>query len=145
VSPPAGVFVDRWNVKKLMIDTRPDSRAADFRSHFCDQRLSESARFFAVLERGVRVFLLPALIVALRTLVPAENLLAANAMSVPGVPMPRCAFCPRRRPALWSLADGKACFYVDTASFLFSGAAMLSTLLIARRRRARTGEICCAH
>ncbi len=128
VSPPAGVFVDRWNVKKLMIASDL-IRALLISGLIFATNVYQICAIFAVLS-AVSSFFAPAQSVALRTLVPAENLLAANAMMSQAFYAVRI-LSPAAAGALVAWLTEKACFYVDTASFLFS-AAMLSTLLIAR-------------
>ncbi len=128
VSPPAGVFVDRWNVKKLMIASDL-IRALLISGLIFATNVYQICAIFAVLS-AVSSFFAPAQSVALRTLVPAENLLAANAMMSQAFYAVRI-LSPAAAGALVAWLTERACFYVDTASFLFS-AAMLSTLLIAR-------------
>jgi MFS family permease len=128
VGPPAGVFVDRWNVKKLMIASDL-IRALLILGLIFATNVYQICAIFAVLS-AVSSFFAPAQSVALRTLVPAENLLAANAMMSQAFYAVRI-LSPAVAGALVAWLSEKACFYVDTASFLFS-AAMLSTLLIVR-------------
>jgi MFS family permease len=68
--------------------------------------------------------------VTLRTLVPRESLLAANAMMTQAFYIVRL-FSPFAAGALISALGEKACFYLDTASFVFS-AFMISTLVVVR-------------
>jgi len=92
-----------------------------------------------LLVSTVSSFFAPAQSVTLRTLVPVNGLLSANALMAQ-------AFYTMRiiAPALAGLLvywmGENSCFYLDTASFLFS-AAMLSTILVMRVVSQRgTGE-----
>jgi MFS transporter, DHA3 family, macrolide efflux protein len=136
VSPPAGVFVDRWNVKKLMIISDLIRALLIFGLVFATN-VPQICVIFAVLS-AVSSFFAPAQSVALRTLVPPQNLLAANAMMSQAFYAVRI-LSPAAAGALVAWLTEKACFYVDTASFLFS-AAMLSTLMIVRPPTEKRGK-----
>jgi MFS transporter, DHA3 family, macrolide efflux protein len=86
---------------------------------------------FAIIST-VSSFFAPAQSVTLRTIVPQEGLLAANAMITQAFYMVRL-FSPFAAGALIAWLGEKFCFYLDTASFFFS-AAMISTLVILRPR-----------
>src|SRR5690242_16669756 len=78
ISPVAGVFVDHWNVKRVMI-------ASDLVRAFLITLLvfvtdiGQICAIFALLS-AVLSFFAPAQSVTLRTVVPMQGLLAANAM-----------------------------------------------------------------
>jgi DHA3 family macrolide efflux protein-like MFS transporter len=128
VSPLAGVMVDRWNVKRVMI-------ASDLVRAFLVlllvfvQSVPQICAIFAALST-VSSFFSPAQTVTLRTLVPREGLLAANALMSQAFYTVRLA-SPALAGALVAWLTEKSCFYLDSASFFFS-AAMLSTLAISR-------------
>ena len=128
VGPLAGVLVDRWRVRRVMI-------ASDL-----VRALLAASLIFAHDVRGIAVILAllgffssffgPAQSVALRTLVPPENLLAANAMLSQAFYVVRI-LSPAIAGALVAWAGENLCFWLDAGSFLFS-AALISTLLIER-------------
>src|SRR6185312_6467510 len=84
---------------------------------------------FAVIST-VSSFFAPAQSVTIRTIVPQEGLLAANAMISQAFYLVRL-LSPFAAGALIAWLGEKFCFYLDTASFIFS-AGMISTLVILR-------------
>ncbi len=134
IGPMAGVFVDHWNPKMVMIASDVIRAALILLLVFVTD-VREICVVFAVLST-VSCFFVPAQSVTVRTLVPREGLLAANAL------MSQAFYVVRLiSPALAGLlilwATEKACFYLDTASFIFS-AFMIARLTIARPSR---GEV----
>jgi MFS family permease len=133
ISPIAGVFVDHWNVKRLMI-------ASDLIRAFLILMLvfvhdvTQIAAIFIALS-AVSSFFAPAQSVALRTIVPTEGLLAANAMMMQAFYVVRL-LSPVAAGLLVAWFTPKSCFYLDVASFIFS-AAMISRLAILRPVRAQ--------
>lgn len=133
ISPVAGVFVDHWNVKRVMI-------ASDVVRAFLITLLvfvtdiGQICAIFALLS-AVSSFFAPAQSVTLRTVVPMHGLLAANAMITQAFYMVRL-FSPFAAGALIAVMGERICFWLDTISFLFS-AAMISTLVILRPARAK--------
>jgi predicted MFS family arabinose efflux permease len=91
-----------------------------------------------VLLSAVSSFFAPAQTVTLRTLVPAEGLMAANALMSQNFYVVRI-FAPSLAALLIVALGENACFYLDSLSFLFS-AAMLSTLIIARPDTETSGK-----
>jgi len=134
ISPVAGVFVDHWNVKRLMIASDLIRAALILLLVFVHDLRSISAIF--ILLSAVSSFFAPAQSVALRTLVPAEGLLAANALMAQAFYVVRL-LSPAAAGVLVAWLTEKACYYIDVASFVFS-AAMISTLTIVRPARAQT-------
>ena len=128
IAPPAGVLVDHWNVKRVMI-------ASDLIRAFLVLLLvfatdvRQICAIFATLAI-VSSFFSPAQSVTLRTLVPREGLLAANALMSQAFYTVRL-LSPALAGALVAWLTEKSCFYLDSLSFFFS-AAMLSTLAIIR-------------
>lgn len=128
VGPLAGVLVDRWRVRRVMI-------ASDL-----VRALLAASLIFAHDVRSIAVILLllgffssffgPAQSVALRTLVAKDDLLAANAMLSQAFYLVRI-LSPALAGALVAWAGENLCFWLDAGSFLFS-AAMISTLRIER-------------
>jgi DHA3 family macrolide efflux protein-like MFS transporter len=78
ISPIAGVFVDHWNVKRLMIASDL-IRAALILMLVFVHSVPQISAIFVVLS-SVSSFFAPAQSVTLRTIVPAEGLLSANAL-----------------------------------------------------------------
>jgi MFS family permease len=128
ISPVAGVFVDHWNVKRVMIASDV-IRALLIICLIFVHDVGQICGIFVVLS-AVSSFFAPAQSVTIRTLIPRESLLAANAMMTQAFYFVRL-FSPFAAGALISGLGEKACFYLDTASFVFS-AFMISTLVVVR-------------
>jgi MFS transporter, DHA3 family, macrolide efflux protein len=128
IGPLAGVFVDRWNVKRTMI-TSDLIRAGLALALVFASNLNQLYAILFVLSL-VSTFFVPAQTVTLRTIVPKEGLMAANALMSQAFQMVRIV-----SPALAGLMverlGASSCYYVDSVSFLFS-ALMISALVIAR-------------
>jgi DHA3 family macrolide efflux protein-like MFS transporter len=131
ISPIAGVFVDHWNVKRLMI-TSDLIRAGLILMLVFAHNVTQIAAIFIVLS-SVSSFFAPAQSVTLRTIVPPEGLLAANALMMQAFYIVRL-LSPAAAGALVAWLTEKSCFYLDVASFIFS-AAMISGLSIIRPAR----------
>ena len=128
VGPPAGVFVDRWNVKRVMIASDLIRAVLVVLLPFVTN-VPQIAVIFLVMST-VSSFFMPAQSVTLRTLVPTEGLLAANAMMSQAFYVVRLV-SPALAGVLVALLTEKSCFYLDAASFVFS-AVMISTVSIVR-------------
>jgi MFS family permease len=126
VGPLAGVFVDRWNVKRVMI-TSDVTRSVLILLAVVARNVPQLCAIFAVLG-AFSSFFAPAQSVTVRTLVPVEKLLAANAMMSQAFFSVRLV-SPILAGAMIAWLGENPCFYLDAASFVFS-AAMISTLLI---------------
>lgn len=126
VGPLAGVFVDRWNVKRVMIASDL-LRALLILLAVLARTVPQLALIFGALG-AFSSFFGPAQAVTVRTLVPVERLLAANAMMSQAFYTVRLA-SPILAGALIAWLGEKPCFYLDAASFVFS-AMMVSTLVI---------------
>ena len=134
VSPIAGVFVDRWRVKRVMIASDL-IRGALVLLLLWVSDVAQLYTLFVALG-VVSSFFGPAQSVALRTLVAREKLLAANALMSQAFYTVRL-LSPVVAGALVAWLTEKSCFYFDAFSFFFS-AAMVSSLLI--RREAAHGS-----
>jgi DHA3 family macrolide efflux protein-like MFS transporter len=134
ISPLAGVFVDHWNVKRLMIASDL-LRAALIVLLVFVHDVTQICGIFIVLST-VSSFYLPAQSVTVRTIVPEEGLLAANALMAQALYIVRL-LSPALAGALVRLLTEKACFYLDTVSFVFS-AMMIARLTIDRPTRAQS-------
>src|SRR5580704_3538058 len=128
VGPVAGVFVDHWNVKRTMI-------ASDLIRAVLAALLVAATDvreiyviFFAL--GSVSSFFIPAQSVTLRTIVPPAGLMSANALMQNAVQLMQI-ISPAIAGVLVASVSAKACFWVDSLSFIFS-AAMVFTLVIDR-------------
>jgi DHA3 family macrolide efflux protein-like MFS transporter len=128
VGPVAGVFVDRWNVKRTMI-------ASDLIRALLAALLvsaTDVRQIYVILFAlsSVSSFFIPAQSVMLRTIVPAAGLMSANALMQNAVQLMQI-ISPAIAGVLVASVSAKACFWVDSLSFIFS-AAMVFTLVIDR-------------
>src|SRR5262249_33039719 len=133
ISPVAGVFIDHWNVKRVMIASDLIRAGLILLLVFVHDVAQISMIFVALA--AVSSFFAPAQSVTLRVIVPAEGLLAANALMAQAFYIVRL-LSPAAAGALVYWLTEKACFYLDTASFVFS-AMMISSLTIIRPARSQ--------
>jgi MFS transporter, DHA3 family, macrolide efflux protein len=128
IGPLAGVFVDRWNVKRTMIASDM-IRAGLVLGLIFSTSLPQLYLTLLALS-FVSTFFVPAQTITLRTITPPEGLLAANALMQQAFQLVRIV-----SPALAGLMVDKlgarSCYFVDCASFLVS-AALIASLTIAR-------------
>ena len=129
VSPLAGVFVDSWSVKRTMIASDL-IRAVLFLLLMFAHSLWQ---MYAVLllASTVSSFFMPAQSITVRTLVPMHGLMSANALIQQAFFVMQI-ISPAIAGLMVAAFGPNPCFWVDSASFLFS-AAMLSTLTIAHQ------------
>src|SRR5712692_2125660 len=126
VGPIAGVFVDHWSVKRTMIASDLIRAVLALLLVFATNLNHIYAILFAL--STVSSFFMPALSVTVRVIVPTAGLMAANALM---------AEASQVREVEWDAIFGalvawfspNVCFWLDTASFVFS-AAMISTLVV---------------
>ena len=130
IGPVAGVLVDRWRVKRVMVSSDL-VRAALALSLLAARDVQQIGLVLALLG-FFSSFFAPAQSVALRTLVPADDLLSANATLSQAFYLLRIV-SPAIAGALVAWAGEAVCYWADAASFLFS-AAMISRLAIERPR-----------
>ncbi len=130
VSPIAGVFVDRWHVKRVMISSDLIRGSLVLLLPWVTDLRQLCAIFIGL--SVVSSFFAPAQSVALRTLVAKEKLLSANALMSQAFYTVRL-LSPLVAGSLVAWLTEKSCFYLDAFSFFFS-AAMISTLVIQRER-----------
>jgi MFS family permease len=128
ISPAAGVFVDHWNVRRVMILSDLIRAFLIVLLVFVTDVTQISLIF--VLLSTVSSFFTPAQTVTMRTLVPTEGLLAANAMMTQAFYVVRLA-SPFAAGALIAAMGERTCFWIDVLSFIFS-AVMISTLTVVR-------------
>ncbi len=128
IAPVAGVLVDRWPVKRVMIASDL-IRACIAASLVLTTDMRQIWAVMALLG-FVSSFFAPAQSVAIRTLVAHEDLLAANTLLSQAFYAVRI-LSPALAGALVAWLTEKACFWIDAGSFLFS-AAMIARLAIPR-------------
>ena len=128
IGPVAGVFVDRWNVKTTMISSDLIRCVLAFGLIFANSLTSLYVLLFAI--SLVSTFFSPAQSVTVRTIVPTEGLLNANALMMQAFLVTRIV-SPALAGALVGAFGPNVCFFYDGISFLFS-AAILSTISINR-------------
>src|SRR5690242_1609009 len=128
IGPMAGVFVDRWNVKRVMIASDLIRAVLALMLVWVTDIRQICAIFVAM--STVSSFFGPAQSVTVRTIVPVEKLLAANALMAQAFYTVRI-LSPAAAGALVAWLTEKACFYLDALSFVFS-AAMIFTIAINR-------------
>src|SRR5450432_2902620 len=135
ISPIAGVFVDHWNVKRVMIASYI-IRAVLITLLVFVTDVGQICVIFAILST-VSSFFAPAQSVTTRTIVPLDSMLAAQTMMMQAFYVVRL-LSPFAAGTLILFLGEKICFYIDTFSFLFS-AFMISSLVILRPQR-QTGD-----
>ena len=128
VGPLAGVFIDRWNVKRTMIASDLIRAVLILGLVFVTRLEHIYVVFMAV--STVSSFFGPAQSVTLRTLVPMNGLMAANALMSQAFYTMRIIAPAAAGLLVYALGEN-SCFYLDTISFIFS-AAMLSTIVVMR-------------
>ena len=128
VSPAAGVFVDRWNVKPTMI-------SSDLIRGSLILILIASSTLWSIY--GVMIalsivssFFIPSQTIGLRSLVPPHGLMAANAANMQIMQLTQIV-TPGIAALLVRYLGETSCFWIDAASFVFS-AAMVSSIPIGR-------------
>ena len=129
VGPAAGVFVDRWNVKRTMI-------ASDLIRAALVVLLVYSASIWQIYGvlialSAISSFFTPAQTIGLRSLVPTDALMAANAIMMQAFQLTQI-LSPGVAALLATWLGERSCFWLDSGSFLFS-AAVLSTIPIGRK------------
>ncbi|HET9838628.1 MAG TPA: MFS transporter [Candidatus Angelobacter sp.] len=134
ITPVAGVFVDHWNVKLVMIASDLLRGGLILALVFAHSVGQISAILFGI--SVVSSFFMPAQSVTVRTVVPMEGLLAANALMSQAFYVVRLV-SPLIAAALVARLTEKSCYYLDAASFVFS-AAMIFRLTVQRPARAQT-------
>jgi MFS family permease len=134
--PIAGVFVDRWNLKRTMITSDLIRMALIFSLVFLPNLYGIYAILLAL--SLVSTFFIPAQSVTLRTLVPMNGLLSANALMQQAMQLVRIV-TPAIAGALVGWVGAKVCYYIDSFSFLFS-AAMVMPLVIRREQTAAAAQ-----
>jgi DHA3 family macrolide efflux protein-like MFS transporter len=123
ISPLAGVFVDKWNVKFTMIASDV-IRGALVLALLSVRDLNTIYAIFFLLS-AVSSFFIPAQSVAIRTIVPAAGLMPVNALMSQAVQGAQIV-TPAIAGLLVQSVGANACFLFDSVSFLISAAMVLS-------------------
>ncbi len=131
IGPLVGVLVDHLNVKWTMIASDVIRGALALTLVFCTT-VPQIAAVLLTLSI-VSCLFIPAQSISVRTLVPRESLMQANAMLSQAFYLIRIA-SPLVAGALVAWLSEKATFYIDAASF-FASALLISTLVVHRPRR----------
>lgn len=130
ISPIAGVFVDKWNLKWTMVGSDLIRGLLILSLVFVHDLTAIYVIFFVLAT--VSAFFIPAQSVAVRTIVPALGLMAVNALMSQAIQGSQI-IAPSVSGGLVQLVGANACFLFDAASFFFS-ATMIMTLPIHRER-----------
>jgi MFS transporter, DHA3 family, macrolide efflux protein len=136
ISPLAGVFVDKWNVKATMITSDLIRGLLVLTLIFVRDLNVIYATFF--LLATVSAFFIPAQSVAVRTLAPANGLLSVNALmtqAVQGIMI----ISPGIAGLLVDGVGANACFIFDSISF-FVSAGLVASLTIHREAAPATTQ-----
>ena len=136
IGPVAGVFVDRWSVKRTMIASDLIRAVLALGLVFA----GTVGQIYAILFLlgAVSTFFVPAQTVTIRTVVPREGLLAANALIQQAFQIMRIV-SPALAGAMVAWFGASSCYYLDGLSYIFS-ASMIATLVIAREPVARAKD-----
>src|SRR5579864_4135988 len=118
IGPLAGVFVDRWNPKRTMVTSDLTRAVLALGLVFAGVPWHIYVVFFAL--STFSSFFLPARSVIMPQVVPREGLMRANAIMQQTIQMLQIA-SPAAAGALVGWTGPASCFYLDSASFLFSG------------------------
>ena len=129
VSPIAGVFVDRWPLKRTMVASDVIRGVLVLALPFVHSIYLMYAVLFAM--SVVSAFFVPAQSVAVRTLVPMAGLMAVNGL-MSQAQQGSQILAPSVAGGLVQWAGANSCFLYDSFSFFFS-AAMVMTLTIERQ------------
>ncbi|MCL5286389.1 MAG: MFS transporter [Acidobacteria bacterium] len=133
LGPLAGVFVDRWNLKRTMIAS--DVLRAGLVVLFALAGAAWQVYAVMALVSVVSSFFLPAMNAAIPRLVKKEELLVANSLNAQTVHFNKIV-APAIAGLLVAWAGEKACFYLDAVSFVFSAGMIAAVKIVATEERA---------
>jgi MFS family permease len=128
VSPAAGVFVDRWNVKRTLIASDLIRAALILILIFSSSLWSIYGVLVAL--SVVSSFFIPSQTIGVRSIVPTHGLMSANAASMQIMQVTQI-LTPGLAALLVKGLGERSCFWLDAGSFVFS-AAMVSSIPIGR-------------
>jgi MFS transporter, DHA3 family, macrolide efflux protein len=137
VSPFAGVFVDRWDVKRTMISSDLIRGVLVLALLFVRDLNLIYAILFVM--SAVSSFFIPAQQVTVRILAPLTGLMAVNALMSQAQQVSQI-IAPAIAGGLVQVFGANSCFLYDSFSFFFS-AGMVMTLAIERERSAAGGIV----
>ena len=123
LSPIAGVFVDKWNIKTTMVGSDLIRGVLILSLVFVHDLYAIYAIFFVLA--AVSAFFIPAQSVAVRAITPMAGLLAVNGLMSQAMQGSQI-IAPSVAGGLVQLVGANACFIVDAASFFFSAGMILS-------------------
>jgi DHA3 family macrolide efflux protein-like MFS transporter len=129
IGPLAGVFVDRWNPQRTMVASDLARAVLALGLVIAGVPWHIYLVFFAL--STFSSFFLPARSVILPQIVPMSGLMSANAVIQQSMQMVQM-FSPALAGALVGFAGPRSCYYLDSASFVFSGL-MIATMVIPPR------------
>lgn len=132
IGPVAGVFVDRWNLKRTMITS--DLLRAGLALMLVFAPNLNSIYVILFLLSAVSAFFIPAQSVTLRNIVPPHGLLGANALMQQVMQIIRI-ITPALTGLLVNWLGEKTVYAIDSFSFIFS-AAMIASIVINRQMAA---------
>lgn len=135
MGPLAGVFVDRWNLKRTMISS--DLLRAGIVSLIALATDLPQLYLLVALLSCISIFFLPAQSSMIPLLVSKEELLVANALNTQAMHLTKIVG-PGVAGILVAWAGERACFVIDAATFVLSAA--LLTRISAVRRQAVAGR-----
>ena len=132
VGPVAGAMVDRWDLKRTLVGS--DLIRAVLAGALALAATMPQLYAAFLLLCTVSCFFMPAQMVAIRLLVPKEDLLAANALNAQAMQINK-VLGPAAAGLLVASFGERACFVIDAVSFVLS-AALVSTLPLRRMEAA---------
>jgi MFS family permease len=138
ISPVAGVYVDKWNVKATMIASDLIRAVLVLVLVFARPNLNAIYGTFLALST-VSSFFVPAQSVAVRAIAPVAGLMAVNALMSQAVQGSQIV-SPAISGLLVQWIGAKYCFLVDSLSFVVS-AAMVMSVSIHRERSATPAAV----
>jgi MFS family permease len=124
--PIAGVFIDRWNIKRTMIAS--DVIRAILAALLALATMTSQIYLIVFAMSAVSAFFMPAQMVAIPRLVRREELLVANALNSQTMNFNR-VIGPAAASALVGWAGEKICFYLDAITFVFSAGLLMLVVL----------------
>jgi DHA3 family macrolide efflux protein-like MFS transporter len=133
VSPIAGVYVDKWNLKATMIGSDLIRAAMVLVLVFVRDLNLIYGTLFAM--SVVSSFFMPAQAVAIRSLAPPGGLMAVNALMTQAMQLAQIV-APSVTGLLVDLAGANTCFVLDILSF-FVSAGLVASLTIQRHEPAK--------
>ena len=136
IGPLAGVFVDRWDLKRTMITSDLLRAALIITLIFIPNLYGIYALLLSL--SVVSTFFIPAQVVALRTLVPPHGLFAANGLMQQAMQVVRIV-TPATAGLLVARFGAQLCYAIDGGSFLFS-ALLVAPLVIKRQLMATPND-----